>query len=212
MMPKMELPPTKSSLRKLTEDLAFAYEGYDLLNQKREILAIEIVRRIGEIRRIEAELIDVLNQLYASYRKAALDMGAGAVTLKSSAEKRGYFLHMEQTRLMGVKLPLARLSLKTTRPAFVLTGTSASYDTAKDFSRKALQVLARYAAITKTVIMLSRELKKVQRRVNALEKIFIPQHEEAKKYISDRLEEMEREEVFVKKLIRQGASKGEFVP
>lgn len=28
-------------------------------------------------------------------------------------------------------------------------------------------------------------------------------HEEAKKYISERIEEMEREEIFVKKLIRQ---------
>jgi vacuolar-type H+-ATPase subunit D/Vma8 len=30
-----------------------------------------------------------------------------------------------------------------------------------------------------------------------------PRHEEAKKYISDRIEEMGREEIFVKKLIRQ---------
>lgn len=56
--------------------------------------------------------------------------------------------------------------------------------------------------------MLSRELKKVQRRVNALEKVLIPPHEEAKKYIADRIEEMEREEVFVKKLIRHRMSKG----
>jgi len=62
--------------------------------------------------------------------------------------------------------------------------------------------------MTKSVMMLSRELKKVQRRVNALEKIFIPQHEESKKYITDRIEEMEREEVFVKKLIRQRGQSG----
>ncbi len=55
----------------------------------------------------------------------------------------------------------------------------------------------------KSILVLSRELKKVQRKVNALEKIFIPQNEEARKYISDRLEEMEREEIFVKKLIKQ---------
>ncbi|HPI91323.1 MAG TPA: V-type ATP synthase subunit D, partial [Spirochaetota bacterium] len=58
-------------------------------------------------------------------------------------------------------------------------------------------------SLMKTVVLLSRELKKVQRKVNALEKIFIPQNEEAQKYISDRLEEIEREEIFVKKLIRQ---------
>ena len=67
-MPKIELPPTKSSLRKLKEDLAFAYEGHDLLNQKREILAMEIVRKIGMIRKIEADFQEVLNKLYAAYK------------------------------------------------------------------------------------------------------------------------------------------------
>jgi len=205
-MPKIELPPTKSSLRKLKEDLAFAYEGYDLLNQKREILAIEIVRHIGEIRRLEAEFSGVLDELYAAYRIAAVDMGSEAITLKSCSERRGYFFHMAFTKLMGLKLPKIRLTFKRPLLAVTLTGTTATYDTAKERSRKALQVLAEYATIAKAIIMLSRELKKVQRRVNALEKIFIPQHEEAKKYISDRIEEMEREEIFVKKLIRQRAS------
>lgn len=201
-MPRIELPPTKSSLRKLKEDLAFAYEGYDLLNQKRELLALEIVRHIGEIRIIEAEFVDALAKLYDAYRRTALDMGSDAMTLKSCSEKRGYFLHLELTRLMGLKLPNISLSFKRPRAGATMPGTTAGYDTARDRSRKALSVLARYAALTKTIIMLSRELKKVQRRVNALEKIYIPQHEEARSYISDRIEEMEREEVYVKKLIR----------
>jgi len=208
-MPKIELPPTKSSLRRLKEDLSFAYEGYDLLNQKREILAIEIVRKIDAIRRIEADFQEVLNQLYAAYRNAAVDMGSDAVTLQSCSEPRAYFLNMEFTKLMGLKLLNFRLDLKNPNPAVTLPGgTTAAYDTAKEQSRKALQILAEYATITKSIVMLSRELKKVQRRVNALEKIFIPQHEEAKKYITDRIEEMEREEVFVKKLIRQRTGQG----
>jgi len=205
-MPKIELPPTKSSLRRLKEDLSFAYEGYDLLNQKREILAIEIVKYIGEIRRVEAEFLDRLDELYAAYRIAAVDMGSERVTLKSSSEKRSYFLHRESVRLMGLQLPKIRISSKGPRLAASLTGTTAAYDGAKKRSIKVLEVLVEYASITKSITMLSRELKKVQRRVNALEKIFIPQHEEAKKYISDRLEEMERDEIFIKKLIRQRAS------
>ena len=202
-MPKIELPPTKSSLRKLKEDLSFAYEGYDLLNQKREILAIEIVRKIGEIRRIEADFQQVLNELYAAYRNAAVDMGSDVITLQGCSETRSYFIRVDFARLMGLKLPVIRLNLKTSHAAFALPQTSATYDEARDQSRKTLLVLAEYATMTKSIILLSRELKKVQRRVNALEKIFIPQHEDAKKYITDRIEEMEREEVFVKKLIRQ---------
>jgi V/A-type H+-transporting ATPase subunit D len=202
-MPKIELPPTKSSLRKLKEDLAFAYEGYDLLNQKREILAIEIVRKIDVIRKIEAEFQNILNHLYLAYRQAVVDMGSEAVTLQSCSEMRSYYLHMNLTKLMGLKLLNFKLDLKNNLPAVTLPPTTSAYDNAKEQSRKTLHIMVRYATIMKSVIMLSRELKKVQRRVNALEKIFIPQHEEAKKYIIDRIEEMEREEIFVKKLIRQ---------
>lgn len=207
-MAKIELPPTKSSLRKIKEDLVFAYEGHDLLNQKREILAIEIVRKLGTIRRIESGFLDVLNELYAAYRGAAFDMGSQAVTLKSCSEKKAYTLHLQWTILMGLKLPAITLTLSPSEPPGSMAETAAAYDTAKDRSRKALEALVEYATITKEIIMLSRELKKVQRRVNALEKVFIPPHEEAKKYIADRIEEMEREEIFVKKLIRQRMSKG----
>jgi len=104
-MSRIELPPTKSSLRKLKEDLAFAYEGYDLLNQKREILALEIVRKIGEIRRIETDFQQVLNELYSAYRNAAVDMGSDVITTQSCCETRSYFLHIDFTRLMGLRLP-----------------------------------------------------------------------------------------------------------
>jgi len=207
-MAKIDLPPTKSSLRKIKEDLVFAYEGHDLLNQKREILAIEIVRKIGDIRRIENEFQDVLNGLYESYRDAAVDMGAHNITLKSCSEKKVYTLKLKFVKLMGLKLPRITLGLIPFEPSEGISGTSAAYDTAKERSRRALRSLVEYGTITKEIIMLSRELKKVQRRVNALEKVFIPPHEEAKKFITDRIEEMEREEVFVKKLIRQRIDHG----
>jgi V/A-type H+/Na+-transporting ATPase subunit D len=207
-MPKIELPPTKSSLRKLKEELSFAYEGYDLLNQKREILALEIVRKAGAIKALEAEFQQAIGELYAAYRIAAIDTGFDAITVQSCLEPRSYFLRMELSKLMGLKLLNFRLSMKELRAPVTLPQTTATYDEARDKSRKTLELLTRYATMTKSVMMLSRELKKVQRRVNALEKIFIPQHEEAKKFITDRIEEMEREEVFVKKLIRQRASPG----
>jgi V/A-type H+/Na+-transporting ATPase subunit D len=207
-MAKIDLPPTKSSLRKIKEDLLFAYEGHDLLNQKREILAIEIVRKIEGIRSIERSFRDDLNALYTAYKDAAVDMGSQAVALKSCSEKKAYTIKLQFTKLMGLKLPRITLGLASSEPPDGMAGTTAAYDTAKEQSRKALQALIEYATVTKEIIMLARELKKVQRRVNALEKVFIPPHEEAKKYIIDRIEEMEREEVFVKKLIRQRMAKG----
>jgi V/A-type H+-transporting ATPase subunit D len=200
-VPKIELPPTKSSLRKLKEDLSFAYEGYDLLNQKREILAMEIVRRIGVLKTVEADFQRALHDLYSAYRVAAVDIGAETITLQSAIEPRSYYLHLDVVKFMGLKLLHLRIAMKHPRAPATLAQTSARYDEARNISRQTLSLLVQYATMTKSIILLSRELKKVQRRVNALDKIFIPQHEEAQKYISDRLDEMEREEVFVKKLI-----------
>lgn len=203
MMAKIELPATKSSLRKIKEELAFAYEGHDLLNQKRELLVIAIVGKLGEIRRMERDFLDVLNELYTAYRDAAVDMGSQALTLKSCSAERSYTLQLQLTKHMGLKLPAMTLALSPPNPSGGIAQTSASYDAAQHYSRRAVKALVEYAAVAKEVILLARELKRVQRRVNALEKVFIPPREEARKHIADRIEEMERDEVFVKKLIRR---------
>jgi len=202
-MPKIDVPPTKSSLRKIKEDLSFGYEGFDLLNQKREILVMEIVKKINIIRKIEEQFQGALNELYSDYKVAAIEMGSDMLSLKSCSEKRSYFMSVDFSKLMGLRMPVLILNPKKMKKMSDFLGTTASYDTAKKTCIHTLTLLADYATVTKSIFLLSRELKKVQRRVNALDKIFIPQNEEAKKYITDRLEEMEREEVFVKKLIKQ---------
>jgi len=202
-MPKIDVPPTKSSLRKIKDDLSFAYSGFELLNQKREILVMTIVRNINIIKRLEKEFQEALAALYEDYRVAAVEIGSDTVSLKSQSEGRSYFMVKEMTKLMGLRIPGVNLDSKKMRKTSGFSGTTASYDSAKEKCISALPLLARYATFTKSIFILSRELKKVQRRVNALDKIFIPQNEETKKFITDRLEEMEREEIFVKRLIEK---------
>ena len=202
-MPKIDVPPTKTSLRKIKDDLSFAYEGFDLLNQKREILAMEIVKNIQSIKRIEKQLEVMLEKFYSNYRIAAIEMGSDTLSMKSSSEKRNYYLSIEFSRIMGMQLPVIRLKPGSMKKFSGFFGTTTAFDRTKESGRELLPLLANYATITKSIFILSRELKKVQRRVNALEKIFIPQNEQTKKYIQDRLEEMERDEIFVKRRIRE---------
>lgn len=204
-MPRLDLPPTKSSLRRIRQELSFAYEGFDLLNQKRDLLAAEIVRRAAALRESREALGGALEELYRRYRMAAADMGSDALVLKSRSELPRYRLRALRVTLMGLGLPRLALRPKKMKKCSGFAGTTARYDLAKQQCLEVLPALADYGAAAKALMLLARELKKVQRRVNALEKIFIPRHEEAAKYIGERLEEIEREEVFVKKLIRQKA-------
>lgn len=201
-MPRIDIPPTKSNLRKIKNDLTFAYEGYDLLGQKREILVMEIMKNVSMIKEIEENMKHLLRDLYNSYKIAALDMGSEKLSEKSQSEPENYTLEINYGKFMGISMPSIQLTREKRQKPVNLYGTRASYDDVKKYGDPLPELLSDYAAITKTIVSLSRELKKVQRKVNALEKIFIPQNEATKKYISDRLEEMEREELFVKKMIQ----------
>ena len=74
---------------------------------------------------------------------------------------------------------------------------------------KLLRLLTEMASIRTIVWRLATEVKKTQRRVNALDKMVIPQTAETKVYIESVLEERERENVFVLKSLKakQGGKK-----
>jgi len=201
MMQRIDIAPTKSNLRKVKSELEFAYEGFDLLNQKREILVLEIVKTIRSIKEIENELQTALDDIYMRYKKAAVDSGAEILAMKSLSEKINYTLTSSRSKLMGISIPEFIFEPGPLTVNSSLTGTGASYDMIKLSSVPLIKLIINYASLAKKVFLLSAELKKVQRRVNALEKIFIPAYEDTKKFISDRLEEIEREEIYIKKLI-----------
>ena len=200
-MQRIDIAPTKSNLRKVKSDLEFAYEGFDLLNQKREILVLEIVKTIRNIKEIESGLKTSLDEHYARYKNAAVGSGAETLAMKSLSEKTGYTLTSGVFRLMGISIPAYMFEPGTLSVNSSLAGTGISYDMIKVNSVPLIKLIVNYASFAKKIFLLSAELKKVQRRVNALEKIFIPACEDAKKFISDRLEEIEREEIYIKKLI-----------
>ncbi len=201
MMQRIDIAPTKSNLRKVKSDLEFAYEGFDLLNQKREILVLEIVKTIKSIREIESRLKTALDELYNKYRYAAVESGPELLALKSLSEKINYTLEKETSRLMGITITGYNFIPGPLTLNSSMAGTGVYYDMIKSGAGPVLQLIISFASLAKKVFLLSAELKKVQRRVNALEKIFIPSYEDTKKYITDRLEEIDREEIFIKKLI-----------
>jgi H(+)-transporting ATP synthase subunit D len=61
--------------------------------------------------------------------------------------------------------------------------------------------------LTAAVWRLANELRKTQRRVNALQHIFIPQYENMVAFIISSLEEREREETFRLKMLKNKMNK-----
>src|SRR5208282_3721538 len=55
-MARYDIPPTKSSLFSVKEQLSIAREGFELLEQKREILIMELMRLVEEVKLLERDL------------------------------------------------------------------------------------------------------------------------------------------------------------
>lgn len=72
---KLNVPPTKSNLIKIKGQLAFAKDGYQLLDQKREILVMEVMHMIEDVRRARKNAEEVLTRAYAALMKANMRLG-----------------------------------------------------------------------------------------------------------------------------------------
>ncbi len=82
-------------------------------------------------------------------------------------------------------------------------GNSFWIDSALSFFKEVLQLLGKLAELKISVLRLANEVKKTIRKVNALEKIAIPDLKETVHYIESRLEENERDMFVLMKMVKE---------
>lgn len=201
-MSKLNVAPTKSHLLMLKRQLAFAEEGYDLLEQKRQILIMELMGRLKRAQEIESRLAEAMHRAFAALREAELDIGSTAIDSAALGAQAKHRLKLSTQHLMGLRIP--RVEMEAGRPGtqFGVGGTSASTDMAMRRFTDLVPLLADLAELENAVLRLARELRKTQRRCNALSKLFIPDYRETIGYIVGALEEREREGFVIMKMIR----------
>ena len=201
-MAKLNVAPTKSNFLELSHQLDAAQEGYELLDQKRQILIFELMSRLGRARDAERRVAEALERAYAALRDAVLDVGSSGIDRAALAVVFDHQVELSQQNLMGIRLPTVTALTAQLSVQFGIGGTSARTDTAMKRFVEVLPLLAELAELENSVIRLARELRKTQRRCNALSKVFIPDYSETIEYILSSLEERERESFIIQKMIK----------
>ncbi|MBN1572017.1 MAG: V-type ATP synthase subunit D [Deltaproteobacteria bacterium] len=202
MANKLNVSPTKSNLIKIKGQLEFAKDGYQLLDQKREILVMEVMHMIEDVRRARTNAEEVLSKAYKALRRALMRMGVNKVEAVSMAVMPDISMKITDRTIMGVVVPIIDITKTEKRPYFYPGGTESSVDEAATRFREALERIVELTEVEVAVWRLAIELKKTQKRVNALENIFIPQYEETLKFLEDNLAEKEREAFFQMKRVK----------
>lgn len=196
------LPATKSNLMKLKDELAFASQGHDLLDQKRSILVVELLTLVDQAVDYQSRVEKALAEASLSLQNTIMHEGklktgnlAAAINITSD-------YHLTERRVMGVHLPRVETDFKEHGPYFSPEGTTVLVEDTIACYREALKLMGRLAELKVSIMRLAREVKKTIRKVNSLEKIVMPAAMTQLKDMTERLEEADRENHILLKTVK----------
>lgn len=201
-MSQKQVAPTRSNLMGTRETLARAREGHEILDRKREVLTTELVHIAHDSVALQSTVQRLLEEAYAALELARLEMGRehlewAALSVNSTIE-----VDIRPSSVMGVVIPRVSSAGAPPENPYGLGNTTVALDEAAASFRIVLDKIPELAETLTTVWRLARELQKTQRRVNALEHVFIPEYESTVKFIENALEERERDDLFRMKRIK----------
>jgi V/A-type H+-transporting ATPase subunit D len=196
------IAPTKTNLLKMRQELGFARLGHELLDQKRNILVLELLSLVDQTVDFQEKVVRALAEAYRTLEEAVMRMGKLKVVGLSSAVNVSAEINLRQRRVMGVRLPVVETTFVEHPPYYSPMGTSFWIDSALKEFRDSLQLMGRLAELKISIIRLATEVRKTIRKVNALEKIAIPDLEQTVSFIQNRLEENERDMFILMKMVK----------
>ena len=186
----------------LKQELQFAELGYELLDQKRNILVIELLGLVDQAEDAQRQAEEALKTAHATLQSTVLSMGKLKTARIASAVHIDADIDLSRRRVMGVRLPVVETSFKDYAPYYSTYHTSFQLDETVTRFREVLELMGKLAELKVSIMRLAREVKRTIRKVNALEKIAIPELNETVKIIQERLEENERDTFVLMKMVK----------
>lgn len=195
--------PTKGNLMLAKNSLALAKQGYELMDKKRNILVRELMNLIEEAKTIQAEIDSTFSQAYQSLQKANIQTGIHYVQEIARAIPIEDSVRVKSRSIMGTEIPLVEHEEEKRQPYYGFYNSSESVDEAREGFLKVKELTIRLSMVENSAYRLAVNIKKTQKRANALKNITIPKFEALTKSISNALEEKEREEFTRLKVIKR---------
>ena len=206
-MARLNIAPTKSNLLSIKEQLAISTEGYDLLEQKREILVMELMRLVEKIKLLEKDIDSCIAKAYPALKDMLMAVGGDRVERIAHSVEYSFNITQKPVVVGGMEFTSIDVELPDRELFCSFGGTFPDSDEVMADFFELLTLLTKMASVRTIVWRLAKEVKKTQRRVNALDKMVIPQTRDTKNYIESVLEERDRENVFVLKSLKSRKSK-----
>ena len=178
--------PTKGNLMLAKNSLALAKQGYDLMDKKRNILIRELMDLIDEARTIQEEIDTTFTYAYECLQRANIENGISNVEMLAYTVPIENSITIQTRSIMGTEIPHVK---------------------AREAFRKVKDLTVKLSMVENAAYRLAGNIKKTQKRANALQNITIPMYTSLVYTITNALEEKEREEFTRLKVIKRMKTK-----
>ncbi len=194
---------TRINLIQTKKTLKLGQSGRDILERKRDILLRELRNSIYEAEKAREELSEALKGAYQSLKVAEMAKGSETVANVALGSSLEVVFQLDYRSVMGVTVPIVEFrSEKEAKPDYGFANTSAELDKAFKQFYEVLSFIAELAKAEGTVFQIANDVRKTQRRVNALNNVLLPMYLKIVKRIEQVLEEKDREEFVRTKRIK----------
>ena len=194
--------PTKGNLMLAKNSLALARQGYDLMDKKRNVLLKELMALIDEAKEIQEQIDSTFTKAYACLQRANIEHGISKVQQLAFTVPIEESIRIQTRSIMGTEIPHVKYDEKENNLTYSFSTTSESIDLAREAFREVKDLTIKLSMVENSAYRLASNIKKTQKRANALKNITIPMYTNLVHNINNALEEKEREEFTRLKVIK----------
>lgn len=199
--------PTKGNLIAAKNSLALAKQGYDLMDKKRNVLLKELMTLIDEAKEIQEEIDSTFTKAYACLQSANIEHGISRVEQLAFTVPIEDSIRIQTRSIMGTEIPHVKYDSKENNLTYSFGTTRETIDIAREAFREVKDLTIKLSMVENSAYRLASNIKKTQKRANALKNITIPMYTELVRNINNALEEKEREEFTRLKVIKSMKTK-----
>ncbi len=199
-MANKQVFPTKGNLIATKKSNDLAHMGYELMDRKRNILTREMMALLDDVKLLREEITVTYQRAYDALQRANISLGVISDLAEAVPVDTG--IHITYRSVMGVEIPKIKYDKQECELTYGLYYANSKVDYAYICFHKVKEMTILLAEIENSVYRLANAIRKAQKRANALKNIVIPDFEHNIKFITDALEEKEREEFSRQKVIK----------
>ena len=188
----LKVNPNRMELLRLRKRRDIAKRGHKLLKDKLDELMRHFLVLIEKGAALRSEVEQGLQEAYTLFILTKLETPTEVLEEAVIYPKLKTRVKVSTEKLLNFTIPRFRLEQRGAFDCYSLGTTPAILDDALEKLNQTLPVIVELAEAEKKLELLAAEIERTRQRVNALEHLLIPQLEETVKFITMKLDEMER--------------------